>query len=254
MRQNSRRSSKSSLRFVFLVGCCCLWALLVILTNRDFLASKDGEDYFFHGSFKSASLQARDANITITQKPYGATSEEEIRSLFDRWNDALLTGNPRAVAELYYDNEKEGSHNAKTMKTRDSQLMLLLPTLSDEPRTNLGSVEDYFVGFLKRKPSGRIVSGHIMMAPDGSWAHDAGIYEFMLQNIPPNKSELDLNREKDNPASNSMEGSDPTTRDKSGTSVVRARYSFFYLRDEGGEWKIAHHHSSLMPERKEQKA
>jgi len=41
--------------------------------------------------------------------------------------------------------------------------------------------------------------------------------------------------------------SDNLTGDTSVT-VVRARYSFLYLRDKDGEWKIAHHHSSLMPE------
>lgn len=137
--------------------------------------------------------------------------------------------------------------------TREKNARKATFLVSDEPRTNLGSVEDYYVGFLKQKPSERIVSGHIMMAPDGSWAHDAGIYEFVLQNVPPNKSEEGVNSEKDGPASNSVEGSDPTTKDESDTSVVRARYSFFYLRDEGGEWKIAHHNSSLMPERKGQK-
>ena len=30
-------------------------------------------------------------------------------------------------------------------------------------------------------------------------------------------------------------------------SVVRARYSFVYVYEDG-EWKISHHHSSVMPE------
>ena len=219
----------------------------------------DGEDYSFLRSFKSPSLQdptiytsyqdIPNGNVT---KSYGTTNKEEIRSLFDRWNNALLTGNPKAVADLYYDNKKKSSQSDIAAKIGDTQLMLLLPTLSNEPRTNIGSVEDYFVGFLKRKPIGRIISGQILMDPDGSWAHDAGIYEFVLQNAAPYKNEE--NGQKESPVSNSTEDRSPKSRYESDTSVIRARYSFFYLRDEEGEWKIAHHHSSLMPERKAQRS
>jgi hypothetical protein len=34
-----------------------------------------------------------------------------------------------------------------------------------------------------------------------------------------------------------------TTGDK-----VKARYSFMYVQDDDGKWKIGHHHSSQMPE------
>lgn len=46
------------------------------------------------------------------------------------------------------------------------------------------------------------------------WAEDSGVYEFTM-------------------------GADG--------SKVLARYSFVYVK-ENGEWKIAHHHSSAMPE------
>ena len=47
-----------------------------------------------------------------------------------------------------------------------------------------------------------------------SWCQDAGIYEFTMG----------------------------TTGDK-----VKGRYSFVYVREDG-QWKISHHHSSVMPE------
>jgi hypothetical protein len=47
-----------------------------------------------------------------------------------------------------------------------------------------------------------------------NWCHDAGIYEFTMG----------------------------ATGDK-----VKGRYSFVYVWEDG-EWKISHHHSSVMPE------
>ena len=240
MKEKPRRSLWGGTRWFFLVGCSFIWLTLAVFTARDFLSYKDEAvpKVHSHQSFASTSLKPKDCpNITVTnttlQQKYDNTNEDEIRGLFDRWNDALRTGDPKAVADLYVSNRKE------TM-SKDSEPMLLLPTLSDKPRTNLDAVEDYFVSFLKRKPKGRIVSGKILIGPDGSWAHDAGIYEFVLEDSPSDKTQ-DVNSgetsQNVNPGSN-----------KSNTSVVRARYSFLYLRDERGEWKIAHHHSSVMPE------
>lgn len=230
MKENSRRASWRGNRFPIIVGCLCLWLVLAAFTARDFLTCKDGaivSKEHSYQSFVSSSLKTSIPNshtehsTNITANKNNETNEDEIRGLFDRWNDALLTGDPRAVADLYLSDKM--SIDGKTKK-EDSELMLLLPTLSNEPRTNLSGVEDYFVAFLKRKPEGRIVSGKIIIGPDGSWAHDAGIYEFVLEgNVNPDTQ-------------------------KSKTTTVLVRYSFLYLRDERGEWKIAHHHSSLMPE------
>jgi hypothetical protein len=89
----------------------------------------------------------------------------------------------------------------------------LLPTLSNQPRNDHESIQDYFVTFLQRQPRGRIIQGSIEI--DGILAVDTGIYEFIM-------------------ATNG--------------SVVRARYTFVYQLLEN-EWKILHHHSSLMPEK-----
>ena len=119
-------------------------------------------------------------------------TEPEVRGLFHLWNDALATLDPDAVAKRY---AKKG---------------VLLPTVSDVPRTDYDSIKDYFVNFLQKKPQGIILESNVMIGTN--WCQDAGIYEFDLLG------------------------------DK-----VKARYSFIY-KYEDGEWKIAHHHSSVMPE------
>jgi uncharacterized protein (TIGR02246 family) len=121
-------------------------------------------------------------------------SDDEVRALFELWNDALQTGNSKIVAKRY------------------SNDPMLLPTASDVPRTDFSSIKDYFDTFLKKKPSGTIIEGKITKGIN--WCKDAGIYEFTM-------------------------GADG--------SKVKARYTFFYIY-EGGEWRIAHHHSSVMPE------
>ena len=97
-----------------------------------------------------------------------------------------------------------------TVAKRYSSKPCLLPTVSDIPRTDYDSIKDYFVSFLQKKPQGTILESYVTSGPD--WCMDDGIYEF------------DLLGQK-----------------------VKARYSFVYTK-EGDEWKIAHHHSSQMPE------
>ena len=81
-------------------------------------------------------------------------STEEVRSLFSLWNNALATGDSRIVASRY---AKEA---------------VLLPTVSDTPRTDKESITNYFDNFLLKKPQGVITDGKIRIG-DG-WAQDAG--------------------------------------------------------------------------------
>ena len=121
-------------------------------------------------------------------------NEPEVKNLFQLWNSALLTENPDTVAKRY-------SKNA-----------ILLPTVSDVPRTDYALIKDYFVNFLKKQPKGEIIQSHVTTGHN--WCQDAGIYEFTMRK----------------------------TGDK-----VKGRYSFVYVWEEG-QWKIVHHHSSVMPE------
>lgn len=120
-------------------------------------------------------------------------SESEVRGLFDLWNDALATGDPQQVAARY------------------SKDAVLLPTLSDKARYTTDEIADYFVHFLEKKPTGKILEGNVKIGPN--WAQDAGIYEFTFEN----------------------------------GSQTRGRYSYVYTFEDG-EWKISNHHSSIMPE------
>merc|ERR1712238_288241 len=136
--------------------------------------------------------------------------------------------------------------------------LLLLPTLSNEPRTDRRSIEKYFKLFMKHKPKGRIIKGHIRIGPDGSWAHDSGIYEFTTTTATSTTTgSTSLNITKPTAASitNDSDFNDNNNNNDSNgnkVSVIQARYSFLYMRNDQGEWKIAHHHSSLMPEQQQE--
>jgi uncharacterized protein (TIGR02246 family) len=138
---------------------------------------------------------AADGKMRVTA-PAKEINEAQVRALFHLWNDALATLDSRIVARRY------------------SKDPILLPTVSDKPRTDYPSIKDYFDNFLKLKPQGVITEGKIRIG--NNWANDAGIYEFTLG----------------------------ATGEK-----VKARYSFVYVYEDG-QWKIAHHHSSKMPEQK----
>lgn len=93
----------------------------------------------------------------VTAQP---VTKDEIRALFTKWNNALASKDPKKVAECYAKNS------------------VLLPTVSDVPRTDFPGLVDYFTNFLKLEPQGKIESGDIIIGTN--WAQDAGIYEFTM--------------------------------------------------------------------------
>jgi len=121
-------------------------------------------------------------------------SDSEVQGLFSLWNDALATLDPDQVASRY------------------ASKSVLLPTVSDLPRTDYDGIKSYFVDFCQKKPQGVILESNVIQGED--WCMDAGIYEFTFG----------------------------ATGD-----VVKARYTYVYTYEDD-EWKIAHHHSSVMPE------
>lgn len=105
------------------------------------------------------------ANATSTDASCGAkptysevATEQEIASLFERWNQSLQSGNPQDVVANY----------AKTS--------ILLPTMSSKPRLTAEEKADYFEHFLKDEPSGEITVRQIQIGPD--IAVDTGHYTF----------------------------------------------------------------------------
>ena len=135
------------------------------------------------------------AQSTMTCAP---VTQQEIAALFDRWNASLAM------------------HDADKVTANYAPDAVLLPTVSNRPRTSTSDIKDYFMHFLERNPQGTIDSRTIRIGCN--MASDVGTYTFKLS------------------------GSTPGT-----TEVVKARYSFIYeLRN--GKWVIVHHHSSAMPE------
>src|SRR5574342_549538 len=86
------------------------------------------------------------------------TSEQKIAALFDRWNNAVLTGDPHAVVANY------------------AEQSILLPTVSNIPRLTPAEKEDYFHHFLEKKPSGEIDFRVIDLGCNV--AVDSGLYTF----------------------------------------------------------------------------
>ena len=87
-------------------------------------------------------------------------TKEQVRDLFSLWNDALQTGDSAKVAARY------------------ARKAVLLPTVSDVPRTDADSIKDYFDTFLQLKPDGTIEESLVVIGKN--WCKDVGIYEFKL--------------------------------------------------------------------------
>jgi len=85
----------------------------------------------------------------------------EIASLFDRWNQSLLTGEPKKVVANY------------------AERSILLPTVSNKPRLTPAEKEDYFNHFLEKGPSGKIDLRQIEIGCNT--AVDAGLYTFTFE-------------------------------------------------------------------------
>lgn len=117
----------------------------------------------------------------------------EIANLFDRWNASLASGDPAAVVANYADDA------------------ILLPTVSNVPRLTREARADYFDGFLRLHPQGRIDQRVVQIGCNT--ALDTGLYTFTFGD----------------------------------GRTVRARYTFTY-RWAGDTWLISSHHSSVMPQ------
>lgn len=84
-----------------------------------------------------------------------------VRENFNRWNNALLTGDAKAVADLY------------------SRKSTFLPTVSPEFKKGVDEAEDYFKHFLEKNPSGKIVSEAIQPISSSAYLH-SGTYDFEI--------------------------------------------------------------------------
>ena len=120
-------------------------------------------------------------------------TNDSMDELFRSWNLALATLDPKRVVALYWPDA------------------VLLPTVSNVPRTDAAAIEEYFSHFLQKHPRGTIVKRTVVHGC--SMSVDAGLYDFAMM--------------------------DPAGI----TTTVSARYTFVYTYKDG-VWKIQHHHSS----------
>lgn len=147
-----------------------------------------------------AGVAGADSRGTSGKNSAKMVTETQVLGLFDQWNAALRTGDPQKVADLY---------------AKDA---VLLPTVSDNVRTDRAEIVDYFEHFLQNKPEGTKVES-IVNVLDSDTVIDTGVYEFALTN--------------------------PETGAK---NTVKARYTYAYEKQSDGKWLIVNHHSSKMPE------
>jgi uncharacterized protein (TIGR02246 family) len=89
------------------------------------------------------------------------TTEENIRSLFSLFNNALATGSPKIVAKRYANDA------------------VLLPSTNEEPRMDAASILEFYEDYLTQKPHKQVLDGKIKIGH--GWAEDAGICEISLQ-------------------------------------------------------------------------
>lgn len=147
-----------------------------------------------------AALIALLANSTVRAESMdcAAITPQQVEGLFDRWNASLDTLDPVKVTANYAEDA------------------VLLPTVSNTPRTDRALIQEYFVHFLERHPHGVINTRTIKIGCNT--ASDVGTYTFTLSGKLPGEK-----------------------------VIVPARYSYNYVY-RNGQWLIAHHHSSAMPE------
>lgn len=157
-------------------------------------------------------------NVTFFANQKGNSGHKAIADPFYQQVKSISTPSAKDMSDKEVNdlfllwNDALATLDPDTVAKRYAKETILLPTVSDTPRMEYDTIKAYFVDFLKKKPQGVLLESKVIKGDD--WALDAGIYEFTMG----------------------------ATGDK-----VKARYSYLY-NFEDGEWKIAHHHSSVMPE------
>ncbi|MDZ4199778.1 MAG: SgcJ/EcaC family oxidoreductase [Kiritimatiellia bacterium] len=112
--------------------------------------------WFIAGCATPSSRYPAGSGLCVETRP--TPTEQEIESLFDRWNRSLQSGDPRQVVANY------------------AERSVLLPTVSNKPRFTREEKEDYFHHFLENEPSGEVTQRQIRIV--GDMAVDTGLYTF----------------------------------------------------------------------------
>ncbi len=96
-----------------------------------------------------------------------------------------------------------------------SENLTLLPTMAKTVMTDYVGAEKYFAFFGSFHPTVTMLEEHTVPISDHSYLH-CGVYQFMLDRDGERKP-------------------------------LDARFSMIWNKEENGEWKILHHHSSAVP-------
>jgi uncharacterized protein (TIGR02246 family) len=86
---------------------------------------------------------------------------ETARENFSLWATALLTRDPKKVAELY------------------SEDATFLPTVSPDFKKGKAQAEGYFKHFLEKNPNGAVTAEEVQALGDNAYLH-SGLYDFEL--------------------------------------------------------------------------
>ncbi len=113
---------------------------------------------------------------------------------------------------------------AESLKTKNPQEVAslyaedatFLPTVSPDFKIGTEEAKGCFEHFLKKNPEGEITLDKLQVLGENAYLH-SGMYDFQLGESGNKQS-------------------------------VKARFSFVWKKESGGEWKIIHYHSSVCPQ------
>jgi uncharacterized protein (TIGR02246 family) len=110
------------------------------------------------------------------------------------------------------------AHEVASLYAKDASF---LPTLNPEFKKGQAGAEVYFEHFLEKNPEGRVVEEVVQKTSVDKDGNVSGFLHSGMYNF---------------------ETGEPDNR-----QTAEARFTFLWQKDESGEWKIQHHHSSLKP-------
>jgi uncharacterized protein (TIGR02246 family) len=106
---------------------------------------------------------------------------------------------------------------ASVVANRYSPQAVMVSTVSSTPRATPQEIFEYYQLFLWSRPQAKAIQSYVTVSKH--WCKDVGVLEYTL-------------------------------KDSNGKiqQRMKERYSFLYVFDDSAGWKIAHHHSAVIPD------
>ncbi len=139
---------------------------------------------------------------------------EEIKQTVNKPDDEKI----KEIAKENFKKWNEALQTKSSQKVAECYLQQgeLFGTVSGKIRQGREEIAGYFEHFLQSDPSGEILNSNIEVISEDAYL-ETGVYQFTL-----------------------------TKNGKQ--SVVQARFTYVWQKDDDGEWKILHHHSGVKDE------